>query len=258
MMKCWIILTSLCFCLNVQSKPVLVVGSKSFTESYILAEMIAQVIDDAGEASAERKLSLGGTGIVIESLKTGAIDIYPEYTGTISEVVLKDPKLKTVAELNQALQASGLSAGEPLGFNNTYALAVSSEFSKNSHVDSISDLLKVPNIRAGFSHEFLNRSDGFKAMTNFYRLKLSHSVAMEHSLIYQSLIENKIDLLEVWSTDAKIEKYNLHIFIICCFIVKCSLIDGLNISGTIPKEVGNFTELVSLYPFSLLFDLFYF
>ena len=84
-------------------RPTLRVGSKSFTESYILAEIVAQIIDDTGEARAERRLGLGGTGLAWGALAGGAIDIYPEYTGTIAQAILKNPALTSVGAMRAAL-----------------------------------------------------------------------------------------------------------------------------------------------------------
>lgn len=195
------------------SKPKIIVGSKTFTESYILAEILAQTIEDAGEVSVERKLGLGATGIVFESLKSGQIDIYPEYTGTISEIFFKDSKLFDTIRLNEKLIPLGLKISDPLGFNNTYALAVKKNSPATNAINKISDLRNYPNIRAGFTHEFLRRNDGFGALSNHYQFKIKKFKGMEHSLIYQSLIENKLDLIEVYSTDAKINRYNLKILI---------------------------------------------
>src|ERR1700694_392122 len=100
------------------------VGSKSFTESYILAEIAAQVIEQTGEARVERRLGLGGTGITHRAITSGAIDLYPEYTGTLSHIILKDPSLRTSEAIRARLGASGLTMSEPIGFSNTYALAV--------------------------------------------------------------------------------------------------------------------------------------
>ena len=100
------------------------VGSKSFTESYILAEVVAQVIEQAGEARAERRVGLGGTGLTQRALESGAIDVYPEYTGTLARVILKDAALRTVEALRARLEPMGLTISGSLGFANTYALAV--------------------------------------------------------------------------------------------------------------------------------------
>jgi len=185
------------------------VGSKIFTESFVLAEIIAQTIEDAGEVKVERRFGLGATGIVFESLKTGDIDIYPEYTGTIAEIFLKDQSLKTEAALNSKLQTLGLQADTPFGFNNTYALAIGREQALKLGIRTISDLLVHQDIRAGFTHEFLKRQDGLEALSRHYGLQLHNVVGMEHSLLYQSLADGKIDLVEVYSTDAKVAKYDL-------------------------------------------------
>src|SRR5215471_19396939 len=100
------------------------VGSKSFTESYILAEIAAQVIERTGEARVERKLGLGGTGLTYRAIASGAIDLYPEYTGTLSYIILKDSSLRSTEAIRARLASSGLTISESLGFNNTYALAV--------------------------------------------------------------------------------------------------------------------------------------
>lgn len=205
----------ICFTLSVGrtslALPTLVVGSKSFTESYILGEIIAQIVDETGEAKAERKFSLGGTGIVVESLKARSIDLYPEYSGTIAEAILKEPGLKSVEDLNQRLAANDLLSSQRLGFNNTYALAVKSQLAAKLHLAKISDLTDHPELRAGFSHEFLQRRDGYEGIKKYYALKLTEPMGMEHALTYQSLLDGKIDLTEVWSTDAKIAKYDLKV-----------------------------------------------
>ena len=106
------------------SSAIIRVGSKSFTESYILAEIVAQIIDETGEARAERKFGLGGTGIVYTALTTGDIDVYPEYTGTIAQAILKEPTATSVEILRKRLDARALALSAPLGFDNTFALVV--------------------------------------------------------------------------------------------------------------------------------------
>jgi osmoprotectant transport system permease protein len=194
-----------------QTKPKLVVGSKTFTEGYLLSEIVAEVLEQTGEVVVERRMGLGATGIIYESLRTGQIDLYPEYTGTIAEAILKDPSLQTIAQINQALAATGLHCGQSLGFNDTYALAMSRALAKQKAIRTISDLKTHPEIRAGFTHEFLKRSDGFDGLTRHYGLNLKNYSAFEHSLAYESLAQGKIDLVEVYSTDAKIQKYDLQL-----------------------------------------------
>ncbi len=100
------------------------VGSKSFTESYLIAEIVARIAEQVGEAPVERRFGLGGTGMVYGALAGGEIDLYPEYTGTISRAILKDSSVTTVPALRARIRPRGLIISDPLGFANTYALAV--------------------------------------------------------------------------------------------------------------------------------------
>src|SRR6266508_127578 len=122
--------------------PVVRVGSKSFTESYLLAEIASQVIESTGEVPVERRFGLGGTGIVYSALESGHIDLYPEYTGTLSRAILKDPSAETLDVIRRHLEARRLTVSGPLGFSNTYALAVQKDLSTRLGVRTISDLAK--------------------------------------------------------------------------------------------------------------------
>ncbi|MBC7419865.1 MAG: ABC transporter permease subunit [Bdellovibrio sp.] len=202
---------SLFFSLNASSteKSTITVASKPFTESYILAEILAQTIENVGELNVQRRMGIGATGIIYESLKSKEIDIYPEYTGTISETILKNKNLKKIDDINLALNDEQLAITASLGFGNNYALAMQKKSAQQLNLLQLSDLKKNQELRVGFTHEFMKREDGYEAFTKFYDIKLSNVSGMEHSLAYQSLSENKLDLIEVYSTDAKIKKYNL-------------------------------------------------
>src|ERR1700734_4437814 len=102
----------------------IVIGGKIFTESYVLGEMAAQTIEASSSVPVTRKLGMGSTGILFEALKSGAIDVYPDYTGTLAEAILKRPELKSVVQIRAALLRMGIAISEPLGFDNTYGLAV--------------------------------------------------------------------------------------------------------------------------------------
>src|SRR5687768_12586115 len=130
--------------------PTIRVGSKSFTESYILAEMVAQLVDETGEARAERRLGLGGTGIVYGALASGDIDVYPEYTGTIGQAILGEPAVTSVDALRERLKPRGLVLSAPLGFDNTYALAVRRDTAVRLGLRAISDLARHPRLTAAF------------------------------------------------------------------------------------------------------------
>lgn len=187
------------------------VGSKAFTEGYLLGELTAQVIEAGTKKPVVRRFGLGNTGVTYEALKKGEIDLYPEYTGTISEAILHDPSIRNLGALEAKLKTLGLILSRPLGFNNTYALAVSRKFAVQNRLVSISDLakLRVP-LRSAFSHEFVSRSDGLVNLQKVYQLDLSRDrQSMEHSLAYEAIAAGKVDLIDVYSTDAKVQSLDL-------------------------------------------------
>ena len=187
------------------------IGSKRFTESYILGEILSQVARLAGEAKVDYQPGLGNTGIVFAALQAGAIDLYPEYTGTIQQEILKLPAHQKMGleTLRSLLRPIGVGADIPLGFNNAYALAIREEQAHQLNIHRISDLLRYPNLKMGFSHEFLKRADGWEALKKAYRLPQQNVLGIDHSLSYEALHNRQIDLTDVYTTDAKIEKYHL-------------------------------------------------
>src|SRR6266849_3568493 len=189
------------------------VGSKSFTESYILAEIAAQVIERVGEARAERRHGLGGTGITYRAIASGAIDLYPEYTGTLARIILKDSALHTPEAIRARLLASGLTMSEPLGFSNTYALAVRAETAERRGLRRISDLARHPELKAAFSSGFLEREDGWPGLTRHYGLALREVRVMEHALTYRAIVSGDVDLMDVFSTDGQLERLRLQILL---------------------------------------------
>lgn len=192
----------------------IVIGGKIFTESYVLGEIAAQSIESSSQVPVTRKLGMGSTGILFEALKSGAIDVYPDYSGTLAEAILKRPELKSLDEIRQALSGLGLTISGSLGFNDTYALAVKEEFAKQHDLHSIGDLIPIESgVRAGFSYEFMDRKDGYPGLVESYHLRFNPQKIsrMEHSLSYQAIDQNAIDLIDVYSTDAKIKKLHLQL-----------------------------------------------
>ena len=192
----------------------IVVGSKAFTEGYILGEIAAQTIEASSGKPVTRKLGMGSTGILFQALKSGAIDVYSDYTGTLTEAMLKRPDLKSIAAIQQALLGLDLVMSEPLGFDDTYALAVKESFAQRHHLNAISDLVGAEaGIRAAFSYEFMDRKDGFQGMAASYGLHFApkNLSRMEHSLTYQAIDDGAVDLIDLYSTDAKIEKSQLRV-----------------------------------------------
>lgn len=190
----------------------LVVGSKRFTESYILGEIVSQTLAQAGVA-AQHKPGLGNTGILEQALASGAVDIYPEYTGTIVRELLKREGNPSLAELNRWLQPRGLKAAVPFGFNNTYALAMREDQAQKLGVKTISDLARLAPgaLKLGLSHEFQVRADGWPALKRAYGLPQLPGSALDHGLAYEALRGGQIDLIDVYSTDAKVGRYGLRV-----------------------------------------------
>jgi osmoprotectant transport system permease protein len=184
------------------------VGSKRFTESYVLGEIATKVLRNQGLA-AEHRQGMGGTIILWEALKGGAISAYPEYTGTITEEILHTrerlPRERIAAEL--ARYGAGIT-GE-LGFNNTYALVMRRAAAQKLGIQRISDLKNHPDLRLGFTHEFLERQDGWKPLSARYSLAMRDVRGVDHGLGYAALADGSIDVKDAYSTDAKIAENDL-------------------------------------------------
>jgi osmoprotectant transport system permease protein len=184
----------------------LVVGSKRFTESYILGEIVAQTA--ARHTQAQHKPGLGNTAVVLEALKAGAIDVYPEYLGTIDAEILKHPQPTDLATMRKELAAMGLGVGVPLGFQNTYALAMTAAQSAQLGVKRIGDLAQHPDLALGLSHEFLGRADGWPGLAARYRLP-HKPTGIDHGIAYEALAAGRIAVTDIYSTDAKIASLGL-------------------------------------------------
>ncbi|MCM5570605.1 ABC transporter permease subunit [Burkholderiaceae bacterium FT117] len=183
------------------------IGSKRFTESYVLAGILAATA--AGRAEVEHLPGMGNTAILFEALRAGSIDLYPEYLGTIELEILKRPVATGSLEaVNRELAPLGLVASVPFGFNNSYALAVRAETAAALRLDSIGALAAHPGLRFGLSHEFLGRADGWAGLRDRYRLP-QRPAGLDHGLAYEALAAGSIDLTDVYSTDAKIGRYGL-------------------------------------------------
>lgn len=187
------------------------VGSKRFTEAYILGEIVTQAAQAAGEARVAHRQGLGNTAILFAALKSGNIDIYPEYTGTIALELLGLQRVPDMEALNRELARHGLAAGIALGFSNTYALAMREEQAAALGISSISQLKNHDGLRLGLSQEFLNRKDGWPALRRAYGLLQAEPRGLDHGLAYEALAAGQVDLIDVYSTDAKIGRYGLRV-----------------------------------------------
>ena len=185
-----------------------IVGSKKFTESYVLGEIAKRALGEAG-IPAEHKQGMGGTIILWEALRAAQIQAYPEYTGTIAEEILKDRSIDSPARMSESLARFGVAMTAPLGFNNTYALVMRRTEAQRRGILKISDLRAHPDLKIGLTHEFLDRQDGWRPLRERYGLPQQDISGIDHGLGYAALANGSIDLKDAYSTDAKIGEYDL-------------------------------------------------
>ena len=186
------------------------IGSKRFTESYILAEILAQTARAGDPAAAvELKQGLGNTAIVHAALKAGNIDVYAEYLGTIEREILGHATTGApLAQLQAELRPLGLAIDVPLGFNNGYALAMRSARARALGLTAVSQLKGQPALRLGLSNEFLGRADGWPGLSRRYALPQTPT-GLDHGLAYRALADDQIDVTDVYTTDAQIAALDL-------------------------------------------------
>ncbi|MFW6088455.1 MAG: glycine betaine ABC transporter substrate-binding protein [Gemmatimonadota bacterium] len=185
-----------------------VVGSKAFTENVVLGDIAAGAIEASGPA-AEHRRELGGTRILWEALRGGDVDVYPEYTGTILEEILTGWPGLSASDLPGALAELGVGITAPLGFDNTYVLGVTRATAEARGLETISDLREHPDLVFGFSNEFMDRGDGWPALRREYGLDAENVRGIDHDLAYRALESGSIDVIDLYSTDAEIEYYDL-------------------------------------------------
>lgn len=185
-----------------------VIGSKLFTESVIIGEITNQLLIDNGYQT-QYKSQLGGTRILWNALLEGEIDIYPDYTGTIIQEILNGQNIDSHQALNEALKPYQVQATKSLGFNNSYAIGVNKETATQRGLKTISDLAKHPDLKLGFSNEFLDRNDGWKGLSEAYNLPHQQVTGLDHDLAYRGLEAGNIDAIDLYSTDAEIQYYDL-------------------------------------------------
>jgi osmoprotectant transport system substrate-binding protein/osmoprotectant transport system permease protein len=191
-----------------------VVASKPFGESYILAEMFAQLLESRGFA-VDRRPGLGATEIAFGALRSGAIDVYPEYTGTGLVAILKDTSRLTpraaYARVSRAFAARfGARWLPPLGFENTYAVSVRRETASARRLRTLTDLAgAAPALSAGFTADFIGRADGLPGLARTYGLHFETVRPLTPALKYQALAAREVDVIDGYSTDGLIARYDL-------------------------------------------------
>ena len=199
------------------------IGSKRFTESYIVGEILALTARQAG-VPARHLQGLGNTAILYAALRQGSIDAYPEYLGTIAAELLKLPAHEVdLATVHRALADRGLGVAVPLGFSNSYGIAVlpaagpanspsttGSPGEDRALLTRISDLAARPALRFGLSHEFIGRTDGWPGLRERYGLRQTPA-ALDHGLAYQAIAAGQVDVIDVYTTDAQIARLKLRV-----------------------------------------------
>ncbi|MCA9074832.1 MAG: ABC transporter permease subunit [Planctomycetaceae bacterium] len=184
------------------------IGAKTFTESVVLAEVIAHLAESVGAET--ETVTLGGTPVVWKALLAGEIDCYVEYTGTLREEILQGVPLTDLPSMREHLADQGVLMSEPLGFNNTYALAISPQLAEKAPgLKTISDLREMSDLRYGFGNEFMDRGDGWPRLSATYGLPTVNGHGLNHDLAYRGLESGSIDVMDVYTTDAEIAHYDL-------------------------------------------------
>ena len=182
------------------------VASKNFGESYLLAEMVSQLLEASGH-TVDRRFGLGGTLVCHQALISGEVDLYIEYTGTLEQVILKgNERHPTVASLNQRVHPE-LLVLDSLGFNNTYAIALKQSLAEQLGISTIGDLAEQQ-LNLAFSLEFLNREDGWPGLSAIYNIQQT-PIGIDHGLAYQAIEQGKVDVTDAYSTDGDLARYQL-------------------------------------------------
>ncbi|MCY2982177.1 MAG: ABC transporter permease subunit [Planctomycetota bacterium] len=204
----------LCSNAQAQEKPKVRVGSKSFTESVILGDLLYHLGNQAG-ADMEHLSELGGTQVLWKALVKGDIDAYVDYTGTIQELLSKlvEPgvEVRTEADMRAAMDKLDIVMTDRVGFNNTYALGMRDAIAEKLGITKISDLRGHPELKFGISDEFMERNDCWRQLPAKYRLPHKDVRTMDHNLAYRGLAHNSIQVTDLYTTDAEIEFYKLRV-----------------------------------------------
>ena len=186
----------------------MVVGSKAFTESVILGEMMTGLLESAGIPATHRR-ELGGTRVLWNGLQSGDIDAYVEYTGTILIEILREDPAADDARLEALLAGQGIGIAARLGFNNSYVLGMREAQARELGIARISDLRGHPELKLGLSNEFVSREDGWPGLRAAYDLPQPEPRGLQHDLAYRGLETGSIDVIDLYSTDPEIEYYDL-------------------------------------------------
>ncbi|HEV8578389.1 MAG TPA: glycine betaine ABC transporter substrate-binding protein [Thermoanaerobaculia bacterium] len=214
---CAIVLLTLAYASPLHAADRIVIGSKNFEESRLLGEAFAQLLEARTNLTVERRLGLAGTQVCFEALRTGAIDVYPEYTGTGLVSILGEPAKNDRSQTLNRVRSEFLARWNlwwlsPLGFENSFEIAVPRELAEREHLATISDLARISKrLRGGFGHEFVGREDGLLGLRKVYGLEFRTVEHLQQALQYRAAKARDIDALDVYTTDGRLILYNLRV-----------------------------------------------
>lgn len=190
-------------------KETITVGSKNFTENILLAHMMADVIEDQTDLKVERKVNLGGSNVAWKALESNDIQLYPEYTGTVVANYYQQKTgtaEETLADATRLLEKDHIVFTGAFGFNNTYTLAVTQETAQKYNLKTFSDLVKSSgSLVLGCEFEFKDRPDGYPGLSEAYGMKFKEVKGMDHGILYRSLSDGSVDVIDAFSTDGQIK-----------------------------------------------------
>jgi glycine betaine/choline ABC-type transport system substrate-binding protein len=196
----------------------IVVGSKNFTEQVILGEIIAQHLETQLGRPVERRSNLGGTLLAHEALRSGQIDLYPEYTGTALTAILKLPPENDASHVMETVRSEyrkrwRLEWLDPLGFNNTFAMTIRGGDARGGQIENLSDAARRPAPwRLGAGFEFLQRADGLAGLVQTYHLRFAGSPkSMDLGLLYSALQQGQVDMIAASSTDGMLSVLDVRV-----------------------------------------------
>jgi len=193
------------------NRDTVIVGSKKFTESVVLGYLATQMLR-SDDIPSRHRAELGGTRILWSAMDRGAVDVYPEYTGTLSYEIFAGQGLRTVEEIRRHLNERGIRMSPPIGFANNYGVAMRSDHAERLGVETISDLEQhEDDLVFGLNNEFLDRSDGWPGLRRAYDLDPQTVRGLDHDIAYRAMEEGDIDVMDVYTTDAEIAELNLKV-----------------------------------------------
>lgn len=208
-----LLIIALCACSSGGNEKLITIGSKNFTDNIVLAHLMADIIEEKTDIRVERKVNLGGSNIAWEALKSDEIQLYPDYTGTIvanyyqHETGTSEETRELAVEL---VIEDGLVLTESLGPNNTYTLAVTKETAEKYDLKTFSDLAEIAaELTLGCEFEFKDRDDGYPGLQEVYGMNFKDVVGMDHGIMYTSIDEGSVDVIDAYATDGQLVVFDL-------------------------------------------------